>query len=240
MANYNFNVEDANTFKVEQYSKISTDCATQFVYKVTASESDSIEFSLEGSTSYPIMWTKQSYTVDGVEGLNWTETNTMTVSFSNDLYISFVIDNSGDPGRFNECKIIINNTTTSNSFVDAVIRENDSLACDNPEGNYTNFDALDDTPDEKTGSSLKIVRVRQDETKLEYVGPETLGPFLSASKTFTSSSTWFYNDHNLGKKPSVIIIDNSGNRMHGEVNYTDLNNLIITFVTAAAGTVYLN
>jgi hypothetical protein len=240
MANYNFNVEDANEFSVEQHSKVSTDCATQFVYKVKATTGDSIEFSLTGSSAHPITWSRQSYTIDGVETFDWTDANTKTVSFEKDLYINFVIDNSGDPGRFNKCKILINNATTNNAFKDFVSRENDSLPCDNPTGDDTLFDKLGDTPANKTGSSLKLVRVKSDETGLEYVDAGTLGSDLNSSRSFTSSTTWVYTGHNLGKIPSVLCLDSSGNRVHGDVDYTDLNNLTITFNTAFAGTAHLN
>lgn len=46
--------------------------------------------------------------------------------------------------------------------------------------------------------------------------------------------------HNLGKKPSVTILDTSGNEILGDVEYTDNDNLTIRFSSAVRGTVYLN
>lgn len=54
-----------------------------------------------------------------------------------------------------------------------------------------------------------------------------------------SSTIWTIN-HNLGKNPSVTIIDYSGNNLNGLIEYIDLNNLTITFSPAASGNVYLN
>lgn len=46
--------------------------------------------------------------------------------------------------------------------------------------------------------------------------------------------------HNLGKFPSVTIIDSSGNVVFGDVNHTSDNALTISFATAFSGTAYLN
>lgn len=46
--------------------------------------------------------------------------------------------------------------------------------------------------------------------------------------------------HNLGKMPSVTIVDSSGTQVIGEVQYTDLNNLTLSFSAAFAGKAYLN
>jgi len=46
--------------------------------------------------------------------------------------------------------------------------------------------------------------------------------------------------HNLGKNPSVRIEDQLGNDVIGMIDYTDLNNLVVTFGIPVAGTAYLN
>jgi hypothetical protein len=46
--------------------------------------------------------------------------------------------------------------------------------------------------------------------------------------------------HNLGKYPSVSIVDSSGNLVVGDVNYISLNELIVTFSAAFSGQAYLN
>jgi len=83
------------------------------------------------------------------------------------------------------------------------------------------------------------VRVNVGETAHEYVDPGTLGNDLNYTHVQASSSSWVIS-HSLGKIPSVMVQDGSGNRVHGDITYTDLNNLTITFNTAFAGTAYLN
>jgi hypothetical protein len=166
MANFNFNVADAASFIVKRHSVIETDCATQYIYKVTAAEGDSIRFSLEGNTSNPIMWSSQSYEVNGVEYTNWEDTNEVTIVFSTDLYIKFVLENSGDPGRFNKCKINIDDDTTVNKFQDNVLRENDSNSCATPDGEGR-FIYLTDTPSDY-GTPGQFVVINAAGDGLEY------------------------------------------------------------------------
>lgn len=54
-----------------------------------------------------------------------------------------------------------------------------------------------------------------------------------------SSAVWNIN-HNLDKHPSVIVKDSAGSTVIGEITYTDLNNLTITFSGAFSGEAYLN
>lgn len=237
MANFNFNIENAVTFEVIQYSFIETECASQYTYKVTAPDASSVTFSLQGNNANPIMWTSQSYKLAGVEYFDWDGTDLKTVSFNTELYISFVLDNSGDPGRFNKAKLIVVNG--SSDYLDNVIRENDSLPCDNPTGEGGTYDELTDTPNNKTGSALKLIRVNAAEDAHEYIDAGDLGNDLNYSQSFTNSSSVTL-VHNLGKIPSVTIIDSSGNTVHGDIDYTDLNNLTITFNTAFTGIAYLN
>jgi hypothetical protein len=46
--------------------------------------------------------------------------------------------------------------------------------------------------------------------------------------------------HNLGKNPSVSVVDSAGSLVVGEVSYIDNNNLTITFISAFSGKAYLN
>ena len=47
-------------------------------------------------------------------------------------------------------------------------------------------------------------------------------------------------NHNLGKFPSVSIVDSAGTVVIGDVSHTDINNLTISFASGFAGTAYLN
>ena len=67
---------------------------------------------------------------------------------------------------------------------------------------------------------------------------------LSADKHYIhmqsiANATWTIN-HNMGKKPSVTVVDSGETTVYGEVNYTNLNSLTITFKSAFSGKAYLN
>jgi len=53
------------------------------------------------------------------------------------------------------------------------------------------------------------------------------------------SATWTI-VHNLGCKPSVTIVDSSGNVQIGEVLYVSDNAITVSFVSAFGGYAYLN
>lgn len=53
------------------------------------------------------------------------------------------------------------------------------------------------------------------------------------------ASTWNI-AHNLNKYPSVTVFDSADSLVHGDVNYTDLNNLTITFSAPFSGKATLN
>lgn len=54
-----------------------------------------------------------------------------------------------------------------------------------------------------------------------------------------ASSEWLV-VHNLGKHPSVSIVDSAEEEVIGEVQHTDVNSLIIRFSAAFSGKAYLN
>lgn len=54
-----------------------------------------------------------------------------------------------------------------------------------------------------------------------------------------ANTTWNV-AHNLGKFPSVTIIDTGGNLVEADVTYVDNNNLTLTFNTSYAGVAYIN
>ena len=55
----------------------------------------------------------------------------------------------------------------------------------------------------------------------------------------TPSATWTIT-HNLGRRPSVTVVDSAGTVVIGEVNYTSDNTLVITFSAGFSGQAYLN
>ena len=58
-------------------------------------------------------------------------------------------------------------------------------------------------------------------------------------KQVIASNTWEIT-HNLYKYPSVSVVDTGGNVVIGDVEYTSLNTLAITFTAPFSGTAYLN
>jgi hypothetical protein len=212
MANFNFNIENAVTFEVTQYSFTETECASQYTYKVTAPDLSDITFSLQGNSANPIMWISQSYQSAGVEYFDWSGTDLKTIVFDTELYISFVLDNSGDPGRFNNAKIVVTNNTFE--YTDNVVRENDSLPCDNPTGEIKTYDELTDTPDNKTGSALKLVRVNATEDGHEYVDASTYAGSSTLQNVLDNGTSWVSGD-GFG---TFEITPNDGN---GEITYNN-------------------
>jgi len=53
------------------------------------------------------------------------------------------------------------------------------------------------------------------------------------------SATWTAS-HNLGKKPSVIVVDSADEVVYGEIEYIDDNTVTLTFVGAFSGKAYFN
>lgn len=47
-------------------------------------------------------------------------------------------------------------------------------------------------------------------------------------------------EHNLGKYPSITVVDTANNVIYGEVNYNDFNNVTITFTSSVTGYAYFN
>jgi hypothetical protein len=54
-----------------------------------------------------------------------------------------------------------------------------------------------------------------------------------------ASASWTVT-HNMGKNPTVAIVDSSGDEVEGEVTYVSTNQLIISFSAAFSGVAYLN
>lgn len=55
----------------------------------------------------------------------------------------------------------------------------------------------------------------------------------------TPSATWTIN-HNLGKYPSINVVDESNDEVVGAVNYTNNNQIVVTFSAAFSGKAFLN
>lgn len=55
-----------------------------------------------------------------------------------------------------------------------------------------------------------------------------------------ASDTWTI-EHNLNKYPSVMVVDSAGNaQIPDEIQYNSIDKITVTFISAFAGTAYLN
>jgi hypothetical protein len=53
------------------------------------------------------------------------------------------------------------------------------------------------------------------------------------------STTWTVT-HNLGRKPSITVVDSGDNVVHGEYQYLDDNTVLLSFSVPFGGRAYLN
>jgi len=87
----------------------------------------------------------------------------------------------------------------------------------------------------------------QEVVKINFLMPGPQGPAGAdgtSDKTFTHiqsvvSASWTVT-HNLGKMPSVTVLDSAGSEMLADVQHLSVNQCVITFLTATIGTVICN
>ena len=68
----------------------------------------------------------------------------------------------------------------------------------------------------------------------------TYNPFATYEFEQTQASNQWVIDHNLGKHPSVMVVDSQGNQVFADVVYNSNNQLTINFYYEVSGKVYLN
>lgn len=66
-----------------------------------------------------------------------------------------------------------------------------------------------------------------------------LPPLAYHHQQFTASNTWVIH-HNLNFNPNVTVVDSAGTNVEGEIRYTDLNTVTLSFQAAFAGDAYLS
>tara|TARA_R110000796_G_scaffold42899_3_gene105639 strand:- start:334 stop:834 length:501 start_codon:yes stop_codon:yes gene_type:complete len=99
------------------------------------------------------------------------------------------------------------------------------------------------------GSKVEIGGELESNTIVKTGGLST--EFLMADGSVSVAETTYMHDqgipnvtwtiqHNLNKRPSVTVVDSAGAVVIGEVEYTDDNNIIVTFNAAFSGEAYLN
>ena len=68
---------------------------------------------------------------------------------------------------------------------------------------------------------------------------EPSGPIAYAHTQGVSNSLWII-QHNLNFYPNVTVVDSAGTIVEGEIEYTDLNNIRLTFTDSFSGKAYLS
>ncbi len=94
----------------------------------------------------------------------------------------------------------------------------------------------------ESGDISAIVSRNDTRTVFTASGPQGPAGALGASFDYTQGSAsddWII-AHNLGRYPSVTIVDSTGREVFGDVHYTDANNIEILFTSAFAGQAFLN
>ena len=100
-----------------------------------------------------------------------------------------------------------------------------------------------------TGSDIWIGSDGDNGLITKNFSPDTLAAYYIANNTFgvdtftfsqaSASSVWVIS-HNLGKFPSITVVDSSGNVVVGFETYNNNNQITITFSAPFSGTAYLN
>lgn len=87
------------------------------------------------------------------------------------------------------------------------------------------------------GASISLQGMRVLRTLLEHVDPLPEPP-TTLSFSFTNQATWSAL-HGLGRIPSAVVVDASGQAIAGSERWPNLNTFIVTFSRPMTGTIYL-
>lgn len=88
-------------------------------------------------------------------------------------------------------------------------------------------------------TAINATKISEPSTKVTIKGVLATKDSHYTHDQNTSSATWNV-AHNLGKKPSVTVVDSGDTVLHGQIEYTDLNNLTITLSAPTSGKAYIN
>jgi hypothetical protein len=132
-------------------------------------------------------------------------------------FVSYAIGNviyifsADDPNVFGEFKLVSMNTwTTDANFYRAVVQFIAGY------GSLTHEETVGFAVESKQGGDKNFTFIQS-----------------------TSAAVWTIT-HNLGKRPSISVVDSAGTNVVGAVDHTSNNELTITFSSAFKGTAYLN
>ena len=129
--------------------------------------------------------------------------------------------------KLTDLKTLVNTTYTLTSTVDAI---NNIADID-----LTDSDGAKTTVKLKGGTGITLTQPASNEITIASLNDD-------ANFVFTQgipSATWNIT-HNLGKFPSVSVVDNRLELMYGDVEYFNENSLTITFSAPFSGKAFLN
>lgn len=101
----------------------------------------------------------------------------------------------------------------------------------NASGNYDVIHFQTSADQVITSDDLQFVTLKEK----EQIGKST----TYTHNQLAAAKTWDIN-HNLGKFPSVSIVDSAGTVVIGDVTYVDSNNIQLSFTSDFSGVAYLN
>lgn len=115
---------------------------------------------------------------------------------------------------------------------------------------YSNFGIFDITDvSDHSETNFKTITLTNTVNNGSFIRDKYygIGLFPTATDKFythddnvsTAATTWNIS-HGLNKFPSVTVVTNAGQKVMGDISYTDANNLTVTFSGATAGKAYLN
>ena len=223
MAKFTFQVEQNNDFSISEKSIVSTDCASQYVYEIYSATGDSVSVSLSGD-----FMNNSTISINGVS--EYWDGIAKSISFTGVALISFNIQNSGVASFFNEAELTIEDTVNNHYFNKKFTRENDSPKCGDL-APATTYDQLEDTPENKLGSSLKFVRVNEDETMHEYVSLDDV------AKNIYNSDGTLDSDRAVGLNENNLTFSGSGDEEFAVSNLDGflINNVVNVEINDANG-----
>ena len=129
--------------------------------------------------------------------------------------------------KLTDLKTLVNTTYTLTSTVDAI---NNIADID-----LTDSDGAKTTVKLKGGTGITLTQPASNEITIASLNDDANFVFTQG----TPSATWNIT-HNLGKFPSVSVVDTADQLMYGDTEYINENSLTITFSAPFSGKAYLN
>ena len=261
MAIFTINKE-APDYSVDN-SSIVTDCSSSYFYDVGANQGNSIDVVLSGNHQGAY------YTLNGVKTL-FTDTASAIIFNNSLVIGFFLKNSGDAGEFHTCLVEITNNNSisTNPTFSYQETRLNDSVDCDaailtvdngaqdNHVAVFTGPNGLEGTDNltydgttlDVTGQVLATSIAIDGGLGTQYLmadgsvslGTGGAGGDLSYEHDQPSASATWSVTHNLGKFPSVTIVDTATTTIVGNVNHTNVNSLTITFNASFAGYAYMN